>query len=88
MPSGSASDTRRVRFTGTENNSPSVYETRTRSGNPAKENQVKTTKWIGGQGHSGCRFSGMPSYVNNGPIAGGRIGFAASFKEVGTWIRG
>lgn len=43
--------------------------------------------WIGGQGHSGCRFSGEPSYVNNGPFEGGRIGFAASFIEVGWWRR-
>lgn len=44
--------------------------------------------WIGGQGHSGCRFSGTPSYVTNSPIEGGRIGFAATFKEVGSWIYG
>lgn len=43
--------------------------------------------WIGGQGHSGCRFSGEPSYVNNGPFEGGRIGFAATFIEVGWWRR-
>lgn len=44
--------------------------------------------WIGGQGHSGCRFSGTPSYVTNSPIDGGRVGFAATFKEVGSWIYG
>lgn len=44
--------------------------------------------WIGGQGHSGCRFAGTPSYVTNSPIEGGRIGFAASFVEVGSWIYG
>lgn len=44
--------------------------------------------WIGGQGHSGCRFSGTPSYVTNSPIEGGRVGFAATFKEVGAWIYG
>lgn len=44
--------------------------------------------WIGGQGHSGCRFSGTPTYVSNSPIDGGRIGFAASFIEVGSWIYG
>lgn len=46
--------------------------------------------WIGGQGHSGCRFnpSSAPSYVTNGPIDGGRIGFAASFIEVGSWAFG
>lgn len=41
--------------------------------------------WIGGQGHSGCRFSGTPSYVTNSGVEGGRIGFAASFIEVGSW---
>jgi hypothetical protein len=44
--------------------------------------------WIGGQGHSGCRFSGVPTYVINSPIEGGRIGFAASFIEVGSWVYG
>lgn len=44
--------------------------------------------WIGGQGHSGCRFSGTPSYVTNSPVEGGRVGFAATFKEVGSWIYG
>lgn len=46
--------------------------------------------WIGGQGHSGCRFnpSSPPSYVTNGPINGGQIGFAASFIEVGSWAFG
>lgn len=44
--------------------------------------------WIGGQGHSGCRFSGTPSYVTNSPIEGGRVGFAASFIEVGSWVYG
>lgn len=44
--------------------------------------------WTGGQGHSGCRFASTPSYVTNSPIEGGRIGFAASFVEVGSWIYG
>lgn len=46
--------------------------------------------WIGGQGHSGCRFnpSSPPSYVTNSPIEGGRIGYAASFIEVGSWAFG
>lgn len=44
--------------------------------------------WVGGQGHSGCRFSGTPSYVTNSGVEGGRIGFAASFVEVGSWIYG
>lgn len=44
--------------------------------------------WIGGQGHSGCRFLGTPTYVTNSPIEGGRIGFAATFAEVGAWSLG
>lgn len=41
--------------------------------------------WIGGQGHSGCRFASEPTYVTNGPINGGQVGFAATFVEVGSW---
>lgn len=44
--------------------------------------------WIGGQGHSGCRFASTPSYITYSPIEGGRIGFAASFVEVGSWVYG
>lgn len=44
--------------------------------------------WIGGQGHSGCRFSGKPTYIANGPVNGGQIGFAATFREVGSWVNG
>lgn len=44
--------------------------------------------WIGGQGHSGCRFLGTPTYITNSTHWGGRIGFAASFVEVGSWIYG
>lgn len=44
--------------------------------------------WVGGQGHSGCRFEGKPTYINNGPLGEGQIGFAASFREVGSWING
>lgn len=55
---------------------------------PAKVAAVKTGPWVGGQGNSGCRFAGPPSYVTNGPINGGQIGFAASFVEVGSWVYG
>ena len=41
--------------------------------------------WIGGQGHSGCRFLGPPTYITNRGIDGGQISYAASFKEVGSW---
>lgn len=49
---------------------------------------IRRGPWIGGQGHSGVRFLGKPSYVVNGPINGGQIGFAASFIEVGLWANG
>lgn len=55
---------------------------------PAKEAKIVAGPWIGGQGHSGCRFSGTPSYVTNSPVEGGRVGFAASFVEVGSWVYG
>lgn len=55
---------------------------------PAKEARIKAGPWIGGQGHSGCRFLGTPSYVTNSPVEGGRVGFAASFAEVGSWVYG
>lgn len=44
--------------------------------------------WIGGQGHSGVRFIGKPTYINNTGVEGGQVGFAASFREVGFWIYG
>lgn len=44
--------------------------------------------WIGGQGHSGCRFIGKPTYINNTGVNGGQVGFAASFREVGSWVYG
>lgn len=56
--------------------------------NPVKLAKLAAGPWIGGQGHSGCRFLGTPSYVNNGPVEGGRVGFAASFVEVGSWVYG
>lgn len=41
--------------------------------------------WVQGMGHSGCRFAGPPTYVANTGVEGGRIGFAATFVEVGDW---
>lgn len=42
--------------------------------------------WTGGMGHSGCRFQGKPTYEVNGNFDGEyRIGFAASFIEVGSY---
>ena len=52
---------------------------------PSATTNLKRGPWIGGQGHSGTVFQGAPSYVTNSPIEGGRVGFAATFKEVGSW---
>lgn len=84
-PSG---ELERTRWESGVNSSRSILETRTRSGSPAKQALLVTGPWIGGQGHSGCRFIGTPSYVNNGPVEGGRVGFAASFIETGSWAYG
>ena len=43
------------------------------------------TEWLGGQGNSGCRFVGSPTYIENTGVNGGQISYAASFKEVGDW---
>lgn len=50
--------------------------------------RLKEGPWIGGQGHSGCRFVGKPTYVNNTGVDGGQVSFAASFREVGLWVNG
>lgn len=55
---------------------------------PAAQARVLAGPWIGGQGHSGCRFEGEPTYINNTGVGGGQVGFAASLIEVGTWSRG
>lgn len=39
--------------------------------------------WSAGMGHSGCRPIGKPTYSITGPLNGGQVGFAASFREVG-----
>lgn len=44
--------------------------------------------WIGGMGHSGCRFVGKPTFVSNTGVGGGQVGFAATFAEVGSWVYG
>lgn len=44
--------------------------------------------WIGGQGHSGCRFIGPPTYVNFSGVGEGQVSYAASFREVGSWVMG
>lgn len=81
-------DTERGSWLGAENESISIYETRTKTGTSTKQEKLMSGPWIGGQGHSGCRFAGTPSYVNNGPVEGGRVGYAATFVEVGSWVYG
>lgn len=49
---------------------------------------LQTGPWIGGQGHSGTRFAGKPTYVEYNGVGGGQVGFAASFIEMGSWIYG
>lgn len=44
--------------------------------------------WVGGMGHSGCRFVGKPTFVTNNGVNGGQIGFAATFQEVGSHLYG
>lgn len=43
--------------------------------------------WVGGMGHSGCRFESPPTAVLNTGINGGTAAYAANFREVGTWLR-
>lgn len=44
--------------------------------------------WVGGDGHSGCRIEGKPTYVANTGVGGGQIGYAATLREVGSWAFG
>lgn len=37
--------------------------------------------WVGGQGNSGVRFDGPPTYINYTGVNQGQVGFAASFIE-------
>lgn len=41
--------------------------------------------WMGGMGHSGCRFMAPPSFEITGPLNGGQAAFAAGFREVGSF---
>lgn len=52
------------------------------------ESTIGPANWIGGQGHSGCRFSGRPTYLNQTGVNGGQVSFAATFREVGSWVNG
>lgn len=55
---------------------------------PAELDRVASDPWSPGQGNSGCRFEGKPTFVATGPVNGGQVGFAATFKEVGSWVNG
>ena len=46
------------------------------------ETMIGEDTWMGGQGHSGVRFTGKPTYVTRSGINGGQIEYAATFKEV------
>lgn len=68
------------RWDGEPNNSTSTAWT------PTPElDRLREDPWIGGQGHSGCRFAGVPTYVKYSGVNGGQVGFAATFREVGHW---
>lgn len=41
--------------------------------------------WVGGMGHSGCRFVGKPTFESNTGVNGGQVGYSATFREVGSW---
>lgn len=51
-----------------------------KTGSPAPKG-----KWVGGGGHSGVRFSTSPTHVAYNSVNGGQVGYAASFREVGSW---
>lgn len=57
-------------------------------GVPYQSLQTGEPFWVGGQGHSGCRFTGYPTYINNTGTDGGQVSYAASFREVGSWVMG
>lgn len=47
---------------------------------------MPTPEWFGGQGHSGCKFVGNPTYIEHTSVDGGQIEYGAIFKEVGSWL--
>lgn len=42
-----------------------------------------TGPWVGGMGHSGCRFSGVPTHIASSGLKGGIAEYAATFRETG-----
>ena len=53
---------------------------------PYRVARLLTGPWEPGMGHSGCRFIGKPTYIANTGVNGGQVGFAASFREVGSYL--
>ena len=49
------------------------------------ENFATHGGWEPGDGHSGCRFEGVPTRISYSGVNGGQVGYAASFREVGAW---
>lgn len=43
--------------------------------------------WHSGMGHSGCRFSGAPTYVPTNGVNGGMASYSAMLREVGDWLQ-
>lgn len=46
-----------------------------------------TWSWHPGLGHSGCAFSGAPTYVPTNGVGGGMASYSATFREVGDWLQ-
>lgn len=49
---------------------------------------VQRGPWVPGEGHSGCRFEGRPTNIRNTGVDGGQVSYAATFREVGSWVNG
>jgi len=43
--------------------------------------------WHSGMGHSGCRFSGVPTYSPFRDTYGGLASYSVMFREVGDWLQ-
>lgn len=43
--------------------------------------------WTGGMGNSGCKFVGKPTMNLHTGFDGGRASFAATLREIGSWLR-
>lgn len=43
--------------------------------------------WHSGMGHSGCRFSGAPTYMPTNGVNGGMASYAVTLREVGDWLQ-